>query len=39
MGRDINERDYSARDYEEFNRRIHDQVDLLKEVIQRPGFW
>lgn len=38
MGRDINERDYSARDYEEFNRRIHDQVDLLKEVIQRPEF-
>jgi len=38
MGRDINEREYSASDYEQFNRRIHDQVDLLKEVIARPEF-
>ena len=38
MGRDINDREYSAGDYEQFNRRIHDQVDLLKQVIERPGF-
>jgi gamma-glutamyl:cysteine ligase YbdK (ATP-grasp superfamily) len=38
MGREISEREYSADDYEQFNRRIHDQADLLKEVIQKPGF-
>ncbi len=38
MGRDINIREYSASDYEKFNRRIHDQVDILKQVIARPEF-
>ena len=38
MGRDICEREYSANDYELFNRRIHDQVDILKQVINRPDF-
>ena len=32
MGRKVNEMEYSAKDYERFNRRIHDQVDVLKEV-------
>ena len=30
MGRDIGDKEYSAKDYEQFNRRIHDQVDILK---------
>ncbi|WP_196138656.1 glutamate--cysteine ligase [Aliikangiella sp. G2MR2-5] len=38
MGRDILEREYSAKDYEQFNRRIHDQVDILKQVIAKPEF-
>ncbi len=38
MGRDVCEREYSANDYELFNRRIHDQVDILKQVISRPDF-
>ena len=38
MGREIRDREYTAKDYEEFNRRIHDQVDILKEVIARPEF-
>ncbi|MCW8879957.1 MAG: hypothetical protein OQJ89_08940 [Kangiellaceae bacterium] len=38
MGRDITDREYSAADYEKFNRRIHDQVDILKRVITRPDF-
>ena len=38
MGKEIDEREYSADDYKQFNRRIHDQVDILKEVIQRPDF-
>jgi len=38
MGRDISEREYSAKDYERFNRCIHDQVDILKQVIEKPDF-
>lgn len=38
MGRDVLEREYSADDYERFNRRIHDQVDILKNVISKPDF-
>ncbi|TQV85323.1 hypothetical protein [Aliikangiella coralliicola] len=38
MGRELDEREYSADDFEQFNRRIHDQVDILKEVITRPKF-
>ena len=38
MGREIRDREYTAKDYEKFNRRIHDQVDILKEVIARPEF-
>ena len=38
MGQDIIEREYSAKDYERFNRRIHDQVDILKEIIEKPNF-
>ena len=38
MGREIGDREYTAKDYEQFNRRIHDQVDILKKVIARPKF-
>jgi gamma-glutamyl:cysteine ligase YbdK (ATP-grasp superfamily) len=38
MGRDIEEREYSAKDYEKFNRTIHDQVDILKDIIKQPNF-
>lgn len=38
MGQNISEKEYTARDYELFNRRIHDQVDILKKVIQRSSF-
>ena len=38
MGREIKDREYTAKDYEKFNRRIHDQVDILKKVIARPEF-
>ncbi len=30
MGREIGDREYTAKDYEKFNRRIHDQVDNFK---------
>ena len=38
MGREVGDREYSEKDYEQFNRRIHNQVDLLKKVIARPEF-
>ena len=38
MGRGIEDRLYCAQDYEQFTRRIHDQVDILKEVLRRPDF-
>ncbi len=38
MGQELFEREYSAEDYQKFNRRIHDQVDILKEIIESPGF-
>ncbi len=38
MGKNITERQYSAEDYEKFNRCIHDQVDILKKVIDKPDF-
>ena len=33
MGREILEKDYSANDYVNFNHKIHDQLDTLKQVI------
>jgi len=38
MGKDITDKDYTASDYDQFNRRIHDQVDILKKIIQNPTF-
>ena len=38
MGRLIEHRQYCAQDYENFTKRIHDQVDTLKEVISQPDF-
>lgn len=38
MGRDLTEREYSAKDYQAFNRKIHDQVDILKKLIEQPSF-
>ena len=38
MGRDVEEKEYTKEDYDRFNRRIHNQVDILKEVIERPDF-
>jgi gamma-glutamyl:cysteine ligase YbdK (ATP-grasp superfamily) len=38
MGRNIVEKDYSADDYLRFNRKIHDQLDILKQVIAKPNF-
>ena len=38
MGHEIRDREYTAKVYEEFNSRIYDQVDILKEVIARPEF-
>ena len=38
MGCEISDKEYSAKDYEQFNQRIHDQVDILKEVIASPEF-
>ncbi|MGX5200859.1 glutamate--cysteine ligase [Aliikangiella sp. IMCC44632] len=38
MGRNIQEKTFKAEDYEAFNRRIHNQVEQLKEVIARPSF-
>jgi len=38
MGRNVVEQDYSADDYEKFNRKIHDQLDTLKQVIAKPSF-
>ncbi len=38
MGRKISDKEYSPKDYDEFNHRIHDQVDVLKKVISKPEF-
>ena len=38
MGFEIGDREYSARDYEEFNHRIHDQIDTLKKIIDRHKY-
>jgi len=38
MGRDISEKDYSADDYVNFNHKIHDQLDSLKQVLAKPDF-
>jgi gamma-glutamyl:cysteine ligase YbdK (ATP-grasp superfamily) len=38
MGIGIEDRQYCTQDYEQFTKRIHDQLDTLKEVIQRPDF-
>ena len=38
MGREIRDREYTEKDYEEFNRSIYDQVNILKEDIAWPEF-
>ena len=38
MGKNIVDREYTKADYEQFNRRIHDQVDILKSLIEKPSF-
>ncbi len=38
MGRDIVEKNYSVDDYANFNHKIHDQLDTLKQVIAQPNF-
>ena len=38
MGRAIEQKQYCAQDYENFTKRIHDQVDILKEVINSADF-
>ena len=38
MGREICDREFSAKDYERFNHCIHDQVDILKKIISKPKF-
>ena len=38
MGREVGYREYAAQDYEQFNHRIHDQVDILKKIIDLPEF-
>lgn len=38
MGRGIEDRQYCAQDYEKFNKKIHDQVDTLKEVLSSDDF-
>lgn len=38
MGRDISEKDFTADDYEQFNHRIHDQLDELNQVMAKPEF-
>ncbi|MCF6193219.1 MAG: hypothetical protein L3J46_02665, partial [Kangiellaceae bacterium] len=38
MGKDITDREYTAEDYDRFNRRIHDQVDILKTILKKPTF-
>ena len=38
MGREILEKDYCAEDYVNFNHKIHDQLDTLKQVIDKPSF-
>ncbi len=38
MGRGIEDRQYCAQDYEKFNKRIHDQVDTLKEILANDNF-
>lgn len=38
MGRDISEKTFSFTDYEQFNHRIHDQLDELNQVISNPSF-
>ena len=38
MCREVGYREYAAQDYEQFNHRIHDQVDILKKIIDLPEF-
>jgi gamma-glutamyl:cysteine ligase YbdK (ATP-grasp superfamily) len=38
MGRNIVEKDYNESDYLKFNHKIHDQLDILKQVIAKPNF-
>jgi gamma-glutamyl:cysteine ligase YbdK (ATP-grasp superfamily) len=38
MGRDISKQSFSDDDYIQFNRRIHDQLDILNKVIAKSDF-
>lgn len=38
MGRVIEHRQYCAQDYENFTKRIHDQVDTLKDILNASSF-
>jgi hypothetical protein len=38
MGRDISKQSFSDDDYIQFNRRIHDQLDILNKVIAKSEF-
>ena len=38
MDREVGYRVYTTQDYEQFNHRIHDQVDILKKIIHLPEF-
>ena len=38
MCREVNYREYTAQDYEQFNHRIHDQVDILKSLLTGLNF-
>ncbi|GAA6170576.1 hypothetical protein NBRC116592_02460 [Colwellia sp. KU-HH00111] len=38
MGREITEQDFTADAYDEFNHRIHDQLDQLNKVMTQPDF-
>lgn len=38
MGRNVVKHYYTADDYLNFNRKIHDQLDTLKQVIAKPNF-
>jgi len=36
MDREIGDRQSTAKDYEKFNRRIYNQVDILKKILPVP---
>ena len=38
MGREVTDKEYNVQDFERFNSRIHNQVDILKKIIANPEF-